>query len=113
MLGRPRELSVHLPHLSTHLTSPCFRVQDKLNLAQALSSQVNRGYQALFDPLSRAEYILQQHGVEISEIDTLDDDSFILDIMNIREAVDDASDNARLQELAQQNDGMFFSVSLL
>jgi molecular chaperone HscB len=82
-----------------------FYVKVKLQLAQALSSQLNRGYQALSSPYSRVEYILQRNNVPVSETDTLEDAAFLSEIMDAREALEDA-DVDGISEIEKENQSM-------
>ncbi|KAJ7071027.1 hypothetical protein C8F01DRAFT_1108759 [Mycena amicta] len=49
------------------------KLQHKQDIAQGLSSRLNEAYNTLASPLRRAEYILEQNGMPISETDQLDD----------------------------------------
>ncbi|KAF9568384.1 Co-chaperone Hsc20 [Agrocybe pediades] len=75
------------------------------DLAHTLSSRVNEAYRCLLDPLTRAEYILELNGLKMSETDQVDDMEFMAEIMEAREAIDDAepTDKATIHELQEQN----------
>jgi molecular chaperone HscB len=73
-------------------------------LAQTLSSRINHAYQALLSPLSRAEYILELNGHEVSETDHLDDVEFISEIMEAREELD-GGDAKNVAVVEIENDG--------
>jgi molecular chaperone HscB len=70
---------------------------------RALEAQaaVNEAMKVLSDPLARAEHLLALRGLEVSERDPVPQD-FLLEILELREALDDAkqtSDEARVAEM--------------
>ncbi|KDR84994.1 hypothetical protein GALMADRAFT_83257 [Galerina marginata CBS 339.88] len=75
-------------------------------LAHTLSSRLNEAYQSLLHPLSRAEYILECNGVHISEADQVQDMEFMVNIMETREAIEDATaqDKVLIDELTEANE---------
>ncbi|KAJ7492615.1 hypothetical protein FB451DRAFT_1219038 [Mycena latifolia] len=77
--------------------------QHKQDIAQALSARLNEAYNALADPLRRAEYILEQNGLPIAEGDQLDDLEFISEIMQMRESIDEAQDADELARIVDDN----------
>lgn len=81
--------------------------QKDQDLAHSLSSRLNEAYQCLLNPLSRAEYILERNGVHISESDHVEDMEFMADIMEQREAIEEAGseDSEAVHELVEANDG--------
>ncbi|KAF8078619.1 hypothetical protein FPV67DRAFT_1465846 [Lyophyllum atratum] len=81
--------------------------KSKQDIAQALSARINEAYQCLLNPLSRAEYLLEQHHVPISETDQVDDIEFMSDIMQARETIEEAEDGDEVANLLQQNSGSF------
>lgn len=61
--------------------------QERL-LAVQKTSQINQAFQALKDPVSRAQYMLQLQGMETNaETDTTMDTGFLMEQMEIREAI--------------------------
>ncbi|KAL9716249.1 molecular chaperone [Leucoagaricus gongylophorus] len=76
----------------------------KRDIAQMLSAQVNEAYQALLRPLARAEYILGQNDMHVSELDQITDTAFMMEIMDSREAIDDAEDSSEVINLMEEND---------
>ncbi|KAH9044491.1 hypothetical protein EDB85DRAFT_2191405, partial [Lactarius pseudohatsudake] len=60
-------------------------------VARDLSSLVNDAYITLHQPLSRIHYILSQHNLGILETDQLDGPHLITEVIEIREALEDAS----------------------
>lgn len=68
--------------------------QERL-LAVQKTSQVNQAYQTLRDPVARAQYMLQLQGVETSaETDTTMDSDFLMEQMEIREAIAEVRDQS-------------------
>jgi len=85
-------------------------VQQKLRLAEELSSEINHCYQALLSPLSRVEYILNQNDMVMAESDGLDDLQLIEEIMAIREELDDANLD-RVLEIEKENKCVPYNVA--
>jgi molecular chaperone HscB len=77
--------------------------QRELELASAQSSQLNRAYQTLQSPLERAHYILSLHGVEESETEKLQDEDFIMQVMEARQEIEEASDPAEITRIKEIN----------
>ncbi|KAJ6575118.1 hypothetical protein B0H19DRAFT_935088 [Mycena capillaripes] len=86
-----------------HPDSWASKGQHKQDIAQSLSSRVNEAYNSLAHPLRRAEYILEQNGLPVSENDQLDDLEFISEIMEVRESIDDAGDAEELARIVDDN----------
>ncbi|MFD1801885.1 co-chaperone HscB [Mixta tenebrionis] len=75
------------------------------------AATINQGYQALRQPLSRAEYLLTLHGFDINnEQHTMRDTAFLMEQLELREeldAIESASDaEAKLQKFIQRLDAM-------
>ena len=74
-----------------------FRTRE-LNLTQVessaaanLSSLVNHAFKTLQNPVLRAEYILREQGIDLAESEqTLEDPELLMEIMESREALDEA-----------------------
>ncbi|KAJ7254108.1 hypothetical protein B0H12DRAFT_1050918 [Mycena haematopus] len=86
-----------------HPDSWASKGQHKQDIAQSLSSRVNEAYTSLLHPLRRAEYILEQNGLPMSENDKLDDLVFIAEIMDARENIDEAADEDELARIVDEN----------
>jgi molecular chaperone HscB len=74
-------------------------IQDKTQAARDLSGLVNEAYTTLLRPLSRIHYILSQHNLGVSETDQLDDPRLITEVIEIREALEDASSEGEVEEI--------------
>ncbi|KAJ6519822.1 hypothetical protein C8R45DRAFT_952828 [Mycena sanguinolenta] len=86
-----------------HPDSWASKGQHKQDIAQSLSSRVNEAYNSLLHPLRRAEYILEQNGLPMSENDKLDDLEFITEIMEARENIEEAADQDELAHIVDEN----------
>ncbi|MFA0080089.1 co-chaperone HscB [Vibrio artabrorum] len=68
--------------------------RDRL-LAVQKAAQINDAYQVLKNPLSRAEYLLVQHGEDIrGEQQTLQDPMFLMEQMELREELEGIADSS-------------------
>lgn len=79
--------------------------QDKTLAARDLSGLVNEAYNTLLQPLSRIHYILSQHNLGVSETDQLDDPRLITEVIDIREALDDASSESEVEDIKNDVSG--------
>lgn len=63
----------------------------RLSMQQA--SIINEAYQSLKDPLKRAQYLLSLNGIDVkSDSNTVMDTEFLMEQMELREALDDIMD---------------------
>ncbi|MEZ8327788.1 co-chaperone HscB [Vibrio splendidus] len=68
--------------------------RDRL-LAVQKTAQINDAYQVLKNPISRAEYLLVQHGEDIrGEQQTMQDPMFLMEQMELREELEDIADSS-------------------
>lgn len=75
---------------------------DKRRVMQA-AAMINEAYQTLSRPVSRARYLLEHAGQAINlEKDTQQDPIFLMEQMEMREALDDAVDVDALDQVAEQ-----------
>lgn len=79
-------------------------LQDKHEIAESLSAQVNQAYKTLLSPLARTEYILEQQGHALAEEDQLDDMELMGEVMMAREAIEE-DDLAEVEEIRKENNG--------
>jgi DnaJ-domain-containing protein 1 len=55
--------------------------------------------------MKRVEYILERHGLPLSETDQLEDPAFIMEIMESREELEEASSQEDVNALIAANQG--------
>jgi molecular chaperone HscB len=79
--------------------------QDKTQAARDLSGLVNEAYNTLLQPLSRIHYILSQHNLGVSETDQVDDPRLITEVIEIREALEDASSESEVEDIKNDVSG--------
>ncbi|MEH0742721.1 co-chaperone HscB [Vibrio cholerae] len=71
--------------------------RDRLMAVQK-ASEINDAYHVLKNPISRAEYILQQQGVDIrSEQQTMQDPMFLMEQMELREELEEMSQSGDVE----------------
>ena len=63
------------------------------------AARINDAYQTLKDPVRRARYLLEIKGEDWRDEQTLRDPAFLMDQMELREALEDAVASAQLDEL--------------
>ncbi|WP_373958704.1 co-chaperone HscB [Vibrio gigantis] len=68
-------------------------------LAVQKAAQINDAYQVLKNPISRAEYLLVQHGEDIrGEQQTMQDPMFLMEQMELREELEDIADSSEPED---------------
>ncbi|OBZ87655.1 Iron-sulfur cluster co-chaperone protein HscB, mitochondrial [Choanephora cucurbitarum] len=78
--------------------------KQELDYAQLQSSIINKAYNTLKNPLSRAQYILKQQGIEVDESESLNDPELLMEVMEFREELEEVSSEEELKPLKQRND---------
>lgn len=63
------------------------RSNEEKNISEEVSSFLNIAYNHLQTPLKRAEYLLKLCGETISESDTINEPTFLLEMMRLNEEV--------------------------
>ncbi|KAG0538369.1 hypothetical protein BDA96_03G230100 [Sorghum bicolor] len=66
------------------------------------SALVIDAYRTLSKPLPRALYLLKLEGIHVDEEKTINDPELLMEMMEIREAVSDASDSQTLEKIQSQ-----------
>ncbi|ODQ67909.1 Co-chaperone Hsc20 [Nadsonia fulvescens var. elongata DSM 6958] len=85
----------------------------KENLEQ-LSAELNKAYQTLISPLSRAEYILSLNGIDTAqEGSKLSDPVFLGEIMEVHEAIEEAQNEEDVELLRSENISRVNETTLL
>lgn len=74
-------------------------------MAATQSSILNSAYKTLSSPVLRAQYILAQEGYPPLETDKLTDQELIMDVMEAREDLEDASSLEVIENIRERNDG--------
>jgi len=83
-------------------------VQAESSAAADLSSLVNHAFKTLQNPVLRAEYILQGQGVDLAESEqTLEDPGLLMEIMESREALDEATSQEQVDVIVSETQGPF------
>ncbi|CAO3653470.1 unnamed protein product [Mucor fragilis] len=85
----------------------------ELDYAQLQSSVINKAYHTLKDPLSRAQYLLKEQGIQVNEGDSLSDPELLMEVMEFREELEEAQSEADIKPLKARNDGKFQCVRVL
>ncbi|KAK0256425.1 molecular chaperone [Friedmanniomyces endolithicus] len=74
--------------------------------AEALSSLINEAYRTLQDPLKRAQYLLLQQGWDVEdESSKLSGGELLMEVMEAREAVEEAESEEEVGVLRRENEG--------
>jgi molecular chaperone HscB len=67
------------------------------------TTRVNEAYRTLKDPVQRAKHVLELHGVDVGfETNTAMPPEFLMQQMELREALEEAKDAAQLDDLRKQ-----------
>ena len=104
---RALQSQVH-PDKSAHLSDA------EQRLFMQYSTRVNEGYQTLRDPLKRGRYLLSLHGVDTQEENnTAMPMDFLMQQMELREALQEAVDNRDLDTLDELADATRDETRLL
>lgn len=103
-----RQLEARYKALQKKLHPDLFatRSQEERRFSADQSSRVITAYYTLLRPLPRARYLLELQGVAVGEGDegTISDQELLVEIMEIREAIEDARDEASLRQLLRENE---------
>ncbi|KAL9153670.1 hypothetical protein ABFS82_10G065100 [Erythranthe guttata] len=76
--------------------------QREREYAAEQSARVIDAYRTLTDPLSRAIYIVKLEGVLVDEEERITDPELLAEVMELREAVDEAEDSGALKKIQSQ-----------
>lgn len=74
--------------------------------AEATSALINEAYRTLANPLLRAQYLLSLRGVDVAADETLkvEEPTLLMDVLEAREEIEAAEDEADLEEPRRIND---------
>ncbi|KAJ1964231.1 molecular chaperone [Dipsacomyces acuminosporus] len=73
-------------------------------LAETQSSWINHAYATLKDPLLRARYLLKLQGSAITEEDKITDPELLMEIMEMREDIEEARTEDQIASIKKKND---------
>ncbi|XP_050091901.1 iron-sulfur cluster co-chaperone protein HscB [Anopheles aquasalis] len=72
---------------------------EEKQLALEWSALINKAYKTLTKSVDRSQYLLELQGITISEDNSHIDQSFLIDMMDLNESIDEARDSEQLQQL--------------
>lgn len=74
--------------------------------AEATSSRINEAYKTLQNPLLRAQYLLSLRGIDVAEDETakVEDPELLMEVLDAREQIEDAQEEAELDGMKRDND---------
>ncbi|KAI9599502.1 hypothetical protein BDF19DRAFT_428932 [Syncephalis fuscata] len=79
-------------------------------LAEQQSAWFNHAYHTLRDPLTRAQYLLQLHDIDVSETESIADPELLMKVMEAREEIEEAQDAAQIETIANENNAWIKST---
>ena len=99
-----RELQARFEHLRTQFHPDRFSQGSALErrLAVQRAADINAAHALLADPLKRAQHFYALRGLSMDEAQTMQDAEFLMQQMELREALDNAHDQAARAALRQQ-----------
>ena len=65
---------------------------------------LNTAYKTLLSPVLRAQYILTLEGFPPSEVDKFSDPEFIMEVMEMREELEEVQTEEALEQISSRND---------
>lgn len=87
-------------------THPDRAAQSQKRQAEALSARVNEAYKTIQDPLRRARYLLSLRGIDVEDDSAkLEENELLMEVMEVREAVEEAENEEQLLEIREKNNG--------
>uniref|UniRef100_A0A2M4BZ57 Putative cpij000747 co-chaperone protein hscb mitochondrial n=1 Tax=Anopheles marajoara TaxID=58244 RepID=A0A2M4BZ57_9DIPT len=72
---------------------------EEKQLALEWSALINKAYKTLTRSVDRSQYLLELHGITISEDNCHIDQPFLIEMMDLNESIDEARDSGEVQEL--------------
>uniref|UniRef100_A0A7S4I5J2 J domain-containing protein n=1 Tax=Vannella robusta TaxID=1487602 RepID=A0A7S4I5J2_9EUKA len=75
--------------------------EDVVRKVEKISAVLNNAYSTLKEPVERSKYLLKLRGVEYGEDIPPPGPEFLMDVMDIREEIEETTDHDRLRELQQ------------
>ncbi|KAG2178092.1 hypothetical protein INT43_003345 [Umbelopsis isabellina] len=87
-----------------HPDSYAQKSTEEYQLAQNQSSFLNKAYNTLKEPLARAQYMLALNGIEVSESESLEDPELLMEVMEVREQMEDCETEEDIEKLRLDNE---------
>lgn len=88
----------------THPDRMVGRSEKEQQIGAQQSALINRAYETLLNPLPRAHYLLQRHDApEVSESDSLEDPELLMEVMELRERLEEAENEREAAEVRADN----------
>jgi len=103
------QLKSRFEHLRTQFHPDRFSHGSALErrLAVQRAADINAAYATLSNPLARAQLYFELRGVKLNEARSMDDAAFLMQQMELREALDDARDDVARHALHHQVSGLW------
>lgn len=76
---------------------------EQQDAAAVMSARINEALHRLSNPLRRVEYILEREGFAGEETDKLEDPELLMDILELREEVENAESQEEVELVRKQN----------
>ena len=100
LLGMPNCFDIDKQQLVTRYQDMQRQYHPDRFAGKSFASTINQAYQTLKNPLSRAEYILSLHGIDIAnEQQTMHDTAFLMEQLSLREELDNIEHSADAESL--------------
>ncbi len=88
----------------THPDRMVGRTDKEQQIGAQQSALINRAYETLLNPLPRAHYLLERYKApEVSESDSLEDPELLMEVMELRERLEEAESEAEAAEVRADN----------
>ena len=88
----------------THPDRMVGRSDKEQQIGAQQSALINRAYETLLQPLARAHYLLERHHApEVSESDSLEDPELLMEVMELRERLEEAESEEEAAEVRADN----------
>lgn len=80
------------------------KTEEEQKISAIQSSLLNKAYETLLDPLSRAHYLIERVGLEVpQESDSLEDPELLMEVMDLRESLEEAESEEEVEGIALAN----------
>ncbi|KAL1924822.1 uncharacterized protein VTP21DRAFT_4476 [Calcarisporiella thermophila] len=86
-----------------HPDSYAQKEQHEFSFSKSQSSFINKAYNTLLNPLSRAQYILSLNGISVDESESLEDPELLMEVLETREQLEEAQAEEEVEIIATEN----------